>query len=448
MSTMMQEGSGMTARLEAVLDKLPGKSGWLQSLRRDAAALFEAQGVPTRGAEEWKYTDLSRQLPQVEAQLFELNGPAPIASDAVDAYNIAGMDVWRMVFIDGCHVPSLSNTGEMALKGVRLASLSQLLAEDETLLQSLLQAPSGSLENGLNHLNSAMMQDGAVLLLDDGVVLEKPLHLIMVGGSGAAHLRHVIDLGENAEAAVIEHYVGAEGGAGMSNVVSDIRLQAGAQLRHYKLQQEAERRLHVGRIHAEVARDAVLDSHSVALGAAMSRTDIVAALDGEGAECTLNGLYLLGGRQHADHHTCIEHRVPNGRSRELYKGVLDGRAHGVFNGRVVVHRDAQKTDSKQSNANLLLSQQAEVDTKPELEIYADDVKCAHGATVGQLDANQQFYLRSRGLSEAEAEQVLTFAFADEVLAAIKLLPLRRYIERAAFAKLPHGDELEGMIHDA
>jgi len=447
MSTIMQEGTDRMVRLTAVLDQMPGKSGWLLALRREAAEAFAAQGVPTRRREEWKYTDLSRQLPQVEGHLFDVNSPRPLASDAVDAYAIAGLDALRMVFVDGCYVASLSNVEAFTGAGVRLASLAQLLEEDEALLQSLLRAPGGALENGLNHLNTAMMQDGAVLLLDKGVVLEKPLHLIMVGDQATAHLRHVIALGEQAEASVIEHYVGAADASGISNVVSDIHLQAGTRLKHYKLQQESEKRLHVGRIHAEVARDAVLASHSVALGAAMSRTDIVAGLDGEGAECTLNGLYLLGGRQHADHHTVIEHRVPNGRSRELYKGVLDGRAHAVFNGKVVVHPDAQKTDSKQSNGNLLLSKTAEVDTKPELEIYAGDVKCAHGATIGQLDANQQFYLRSRGLSEEEAEQVLTFAFADEVLASIALAPLRRHIERAAFAKLPYGNDLQGMLHD-
>ena len=244
---------------------------------------------------------------------------------------------------------------------------------------------------------------------------------------------------------VIEHYASLGESSAFINVSTDAELHAGSRVEHYKLQQSDLHEVNIGSVRAHQHRDSYYHSHSVAFGAALSRRDIHVEMNGEGAECSLNGLYLVGGRQLVDHHTRIDHVRKNCRSRESYKGVIDGRARAVFNGNVVVHKGADGTDSAQSNANLLLSDKAEIDTKPDLEIHADDVKCAHGATVGQLDMNQLFYLRSRGLSEEEARNVLMFAFADEVLAAIKVPQVRSYLEQIAFDKLPHGKGLEGLL---
>jgi len=278
------------------------------------------------------------------------------------------------------------------------------------------------------------------------VNLDKPLYLLHVAASGgASHMRHDIRVGRDATAHVIEHYVGHAAEAGLTHNITRVLLDEAATLYHDRLQFEMEKQFHLGRVDVTQLRDSRFVSHSLAMGAVLSRVDITVALSGVNASCVLNGLYLIGGRQHADHHTRIDHISPDCTSRETYKGVLSGRSHAVFNGKVVVHEGADGTDASQSNGNLLLSDHAEVDTKPELEIYADEVKCAHGATVGQLDLEQLFYLQSRGLDKASAKNVLTFAFADAALTQMKAAPVRRYLELAALKRLPQGDELQEMV---
>ncbi|MDQ7000797.1 MAG: Fe-S cluster assembly protein SufD, partial [Mariprofundus sp.] len=233
--------------------------------------------------------------------------------------------------------------------------------------------------------------------------------------------------------------------AGLSNIATYIRLQDNASLTQYRLQLEGAKQFHIGRTEVKQSRDSRYILHAVELGGNLSRADIVVDLAETGASCELNGLFVASGRQHMDHHTRIDHNAPHCVSREKYRTVLDGRSHAVFNGKIVVAEGAVKTDSAQSNANLLLSKNAEIDTKPELEIYHDDVKCAHGVTVGQLDETQLFYLKSRGLSEQEARQLLIFAFADEILVAMNIPTIRRFIEYEAFAKLPNMSDLKGLL---
>ena len=417
----------------------------IEQLRARARDAFARHGVPTRRLEHWKYTDVKRAVAPLADDLLALRSdPAP--ADALgDELSIAGLDAWRIVIADG---EVLSLPADLP-QGVHVQSLAGLLhAQPEQGAEALHFDEQAPLFNGFVALNAALACDGVVIRLEDGVHLDRPLYLLHLSCGKAVHIRHRIQLGRHAEATVIEHYTGMD--AGLSNGVSRLQLAEGASLHHLRVQQEAVGRTHIGRVEAELGRHSRFVSHSVALGASLSRVDIVAELREPGADCRLDGLYLTDGRQHADHHTVIAHRAPHCRSREMYRGVLDGRSRAVFNGRVVVHEGAVKTDSAQSNANLLLSGRAEVDTKPELEIYNDDVKCAHGATIGQLDENQLFYLKSRGLAHEEARQLLTFAFADEVLTGIAVPALRRHIEHAAFSKLPHGEDIEGMLagHDS
>ncbi|HKJ82540.1 MAG TPA: Fe-S cluster assembly protein SufD [Mariprofundaceae bacterium] len=431
--------------LDEALGGLPGgEHATVRAHRRCAAECFATTGWPARHHETWKYTDASRIRALLSERLWHVPSPAPQDTGAIERALIPDLDAYQLVFVGGFLHRSLSHIPE----GVTVRSLTDMLHDgEEAALDALAVDAESVLFNGFVALNAAMATDGAVVSVADGVSLEKPLYLVHLpaGNGRAEHVRHHVVLGRGAKAVVIEHFAGLDGSTGLTNSVSRVELHDNASLEHYRLQLEADTRFHVGRIEVVQHRDSRYVSHAVALGSALSRVDLVSQLKGQGAECTMNGLYLLGGRQHADHHTYIDHATPHGRSRENYRGVLAGRAHGVFNGKIVVSEGAVKTDSEQSNANLLLSDDAEVDTKPELEIYNDDVKCAHGATVGQMDTTQLFYLRSRGLAEDAARNMLTFAFADEVLASIGLDRVRTFLEREALKRLPGGSTMEGLV---
>jgi len=277
------------------------------------------------------------------------------------------------------------------------------------------------------------MLDGAVVQIAKETELDRPIHLLYISDATAAkgmmHPRNLILVGRHARATVIESYVSTSDALYFTNAVTEVSVGEGATLRHYKIQREGARAHHVGTIETCQARDSHFVSFSLATGAALSRTNVYTTLDGEGCGATLNGLYMLDGEQHCDHQTQIVHAQPNCFSRELYKGVLDGRSHGVFNGKVYVHPIAQKTDGKQTNRTLLLSNTAHMDTKPQLEIFADDVKCTHGAAVGQIDETALFYLKSRGVPNALARRLLTYAFAADVLETIEIDDVRNGLER-------------------
>ncbi len=403
-------------------------------VREKAWQEFEQTGLPTTRQEEWKYTSLARISSVLGEAWWKEAAASDIDQATVDAYAIPEFDAYRIVFADG----RLQSVTSGFPDGVTLNSLSELLEKDTqkaaTALQWNVQAP---LFNAANAANSALARDGVCLCIAEGVVLDKPLYILHIASNpGATHLRHGLWLGKHAEAHVIEHYAGDSAEAGLTHAITLVHLADGASLTHDRLQTESLHQFHLGRLDVAQKRNSRFISHAAALGASLSRLDIAVALDEAGAECTLNGLYALAGRQHCDHHTQIDHIAPHCTSREHYRGILDGRAHGVFNGKVVIHKDASGTDSKQSNANLLLSDKAEIDAKPELVIDHDDVQAAHGCTVGQLDENQLFYLKSRGLSDEQARQILTRAFADTVLTGMHSSAVRRFIEQAAFAKLP------------
>lgn len=415
----------------------------LASLRKQAWQAFEDTGLPTTRQEEWKYTSLARLGSVLGEAWWTRAEPTSLTAEAIAALAIPALDAWQVVFADGRLVQSATSLPE----GASLSPLSELLAGNEKQAAKALQwSADAPLFNGAIAANSALAEDGLCLCLADGMVLDKPIYMLHIASQpGASHLRHGLWLGRQAEAHVIEHYAGAGDEAGLTHAVTLVHLGEGAQLSHDRLQDESLKQFHLGRLAVTQGRDSSLTSHAVALGASLARTDITVDLTEPGAACTLNGLYMPTGRQHSDQHTQVDHRAAHCSSREHYRGVLDGRAHGVFNGKIVVHEGASGTDSAQSNANLLLSDKAEIDAKPELVIHHDDVKAAHGCTVGQLDDKQLFYLKSRGMSEEEARQVLTFAFADSVLTGIRQPALRRFIERRAFSKLPIDMDAEALV---
>ena len=290
-------------------------------------------------------------------------------------------------------------------------------------------------------LNTALFEDGAVVMIRPGAVVEEAVQLVFLSGSQpgtASYPRVLVVAGENSQVRLVETFApaGNEAGRCFTNAVTEIVALEGAVVDHYRLQRESESAFHLGLTHLQVGRSASASSHVVSVGGEIARHDAVAVLAGQGADCTLNGLYLGRGRQLLDNHTEIDHAMPNGTSHELYKGILDGRAKGVFNGRIKVRPDAQKTDAKQTNKTLLLSDEAQVNTKPQLEIFANDVKCTHGATVGQLNPDALFYLRARGIGEADARSLLIRAFAMDVLSRMRLEPVREELDRVLAGRLP------------
>jgi len=288
-------------------------------------------------------------------------------------------------------------------------------------------------------LNTAFFEDGTFIEIPKGAVLQKPLHILQVsygaGQPSVSHPRNLILVGDTGQASIIETYFSLEEDVTFTNAVTEIVAGEGALVDYCKLQQESDAAFHYARVQVQQERSSSVTTHSIQLGGALTREEVQTVLGGEGAESLLHGLYIITGRQHVDNHTLIDHAKAHCSSREVYKGVLEGKSQGVFNGKILVRPDAQKTDSKQSNKNLLLSEDAIINTKPQLEIYADDVKCTHGATVGQIDPEAVFYLRSRGIGVHEAKKLLTYAFANDVMERIKFEPLREKLAERLYARL-------------
>jgi Fe-S cluster assembly protein SufD len=375
----------------------PALSGepWLAALRRDAFARFESLGFPSAKDEAWRYTGLQ-----------------PITETP-----------WRRV----ARAPRLARP---------LPEGARVLAPAEA--EGHLARIAGFEKSPFTALNTALFEDALLLEIRPGAVLAEPIEIIIDGDSGktpeAVYPRVLVLAGERSEASVVETYLGT--GLAFTNAVTEIELAPGALLEHTKLQDQGLESRHVHTLAVTQARGSRFTSHNLALGAGLARTEIATVLAGEGAECALNGLFVGRGRQHLDTRTVIDHAMPHTTSRELYKGIMDGASRGVFHGTIVVRPDAQKTDAVQTNKNILLSREALVNSTPALEIFADDVKCRHGSTTGQLDAAALFYLRSRGIGEAEAKALLTWAFAADVAEKIRVPSVRRRVERELGLLLP------------
>jgi Fe-S cluster assembly protein SufD len=412
-------------------DRQTSAPTWLQTLRQQGMARFQTLGFPTTKNEDWHFTSVA---PIAERTFRPAAAGGVIEKGDIDRFNF-GQSGWRtVVFVNGAFSKDLSSDAPLGDQ-VRVTSLASSIKAGTAGIDRYIGKIATFEQHAFTALNTAFMNDGAFIEIGADAVVEQPIHLLFFSdGEGVSHPRNLIVTGRHSRATVIESYVSLGNSAYFTNAVTEISLGEGSHLDHYKLQRESESAFHVGTVQVREERDSQLHSFSLAVGGSLARTNIYTSLDGDAATCTLNGLYLTDGAQHVDNQTSIEHIAPNCPSHELYKGVLDGRSHGVFNGKVYVHPEAQKTDGKQSNNNLLLSPTARVDTKPQLEIFADDVKCTHGATVGRLDELAMFYLNSRGIGPETARILLTYAFAADVLETIELEPLRVELEKMVLAR--------------
>ena len=426
---------------------LPGaRVPWLVSARQVALERFAQNGFPGARDEDWKYTSVAAIEKNAFVAALRDDGDEHAAAALVEQFSLTGA-AHLLVFVNGRYAPALSAPGRLPA-GATLASVAGMLESSPETLEAYLSDDHGQTVFGA--LNTAFMADGAYLHLARGTVVEQPIHLLFIatqaGASGALiSPRNLIVAEDGAQATVIEHYAGSDAAVYLTNAVTQIFTGANAAIEHYKLQQEAPQAFHIAGIHAQQARDSRLSSHSVSLGALLARNDISTRFAATGCDATFGGLYLVGGRQHVDNHTRIDHAQANGTSRETYRGVLDGHSRAVFNGQVIVRPGAQKTDARQANHNLLLSRDAEIDTKPQLEIYDNDVKCTHGATVGQIDDNQLFYLRARGIEETMARSLLVHAFAGDLIERIRVASLRTRLEQILLARLPQGERIRELI---
>jgi Fe-S cluster assembly protein SufD len=444
MTAVAEEKDVYLADLAAFEKGLPAEGrGPLHRLRHGAAERFATLGFPTLHDEDWRFTNLA-PLTRVP---FRLSAAGPQGVTAGDLERLAGPlgTGPRLVFVNGRFAPELSARGALP-GGVVLGSLAEALREHRDKVEPHLAQYADHEEHAFIALNTAFLHDGAFVYLQKNVVLAETVHLLFVsaarGGPTVAHPRNLIVTGVNSQARIVESYVGPDGDVTFTNAVTEIVAGENAVLDHYKLQRESRAAFHVATLQIQQQSSSTFSTHFIGLGGRLVRNEVNAVLGGEGCTCTLNGLYTARGEQHMDNRTLIDHAMPQCTSHELYKGILDGHAHGVFNGKILVRQDAQKTDAKQTNQTLLLSTDATINTKPQLEIFANDVKCTHGATVGQLDAEAIFYLRSRGIDLQAARSLLTFAFANDIVGRIQVEPLRAQLEEGLLAaqRLPQGKE--------
>ncbi|MGA2593829.1 MAG: Fe-S cluster assembly protein SufD [Bryobacteraceae bacterium] len=381
-------------------------TSFLERLREDAKQRFSELGYPTTHDEDWRFTNVAPIARVAQALL-------PAAPALLPAQN---------------------------QPGVEIRSLAEALRNQPELIEPYLARYASYQNNAFVALNTANFQDGLFVRIAKGAVIEEPIHLVFTASANGhptvSHPRNLIVAESDSQATIVETYTGS-GGAYFTNPVTELMAGDNTVIDHYKLQTESSHAFHVSTLQIQLGRDTNFRSHSLSFGGALVRNDVNAVLS-EGSECTLNGLYLVTGDQHIDNHTSIDHAKPHGASHELYKGILDGKSSAVFSGKILVRKDAQKTDAKQTNKNLVLSEEAVINTKPELQIHADDVRCTHGATIGQLDGEGIFYLRSRGIGLADARNLLIYAFARDIVDRIKVASLREQLEKLLLEKL-HGN---------
>jgi Fe-S cluster assembly protein SufD len=418
------------------LEKRPHQPAWLHTLRQEGFARFSETGFPTRHDEDWRFTNVS----PIANTPFVLAPEAGVSASDLDLFRTSDF-ACQLVFVNGRFAPGLSRVP--ALDKVKVASLTQTLASEPESLQAHLGHYLNYQRDAFAALNTAFFEDGAYVSVPRGAVVDQPIYVLYVSVSGAQpvieHPRNLIVLGENSQATIVEDYVSLENGGSapsFSNTATELVAGDNAVVAHYMIVRPAADVFNVSTLRIQQGRSSNVATHSLLLSGALVRNNVHPVLAGEGAECLINGLFMANGRQHMDNYMLVEHASPHCNSRQFYNGVLNGQAHGVFHGRIIVHKDAQKTDAKQTNRNLLLSDDAQIDTKPQLEIYADDVKCTHGATIGQVEENALFYLRSRGLDEASAKHLLLLAFANECLDRMNSEQVRHHLERLVNEWLP------------
>ena len=426
---------------QELFDQLDGKSlgpKWLVPIRKSAVARFADAGFPTQKDEDWRFTNVSAIKELAFKPVYEAIEGTSLSS-IKDRSLLGELDARRLVFVDGVFSKDLSNLSTEE-KGVSVMDLKQAFDHDPLHLQGHITRYSQSDQNAFTALNTAYFADGAVIRIKKNIAAEQTVHLVYLSSGReegmTMHPRNLVTVENGASVTIVEEYLGLGGGAPtLTNAISEFVVGENAYVEHIKIQDESTNSYHVAGIYAQLERSCRFRSHSLALGAKLSRNNIRTKLDGEGVECVLNGLYLTKGDQVADHHMIVEHAKPHCDSHEYFNGILDGQSRGVFHGRILVRQEAQKTDAKQTNKNLLLSDDATANTKPQLEIYADDVKCTHGATIGQMDEEAIFYLRARGVPLQVARQMLIHAFAGEIIDRIESELVREKLDRVVWQRL-------------
>jgi len=414
---------------------VPAQPPWVSSARAAALARFERLGFPSTRLEEWRFTPVGA----IAEQPFVLASDGVAKADPRQTTALASGSALA-VAVNGRFAPQLSSL-EALPKGVQVVSLAAAIGSQAEMVEPFLARLASAEQQPFTALNTAFLRDGVVISVAPHTTVEVPVEVLFMsvaeGKPTVSHPRLLIVAGENSQVRILERYIGS--GATFTNAVTEVVLGANAVIDHYKVQEDAENAFHIAGMYVHGARNGNFSSHSLTFGGAIVRNDVVAVLDGEGIDCTLNGLYLGNGKQLIDNHTTIDHAQPHCGSHEVYKGILADHARAVFNGKIVVRIDAQKTDAKQTNKALLLSDDATINTKPQLEIFANDVKCTHGAAIGQLDDDAVFYLRSRGLGLDQARAMLIHAFASDILNRVKIPEVREHLEAALTTRLPQSD---------
>ena len=431
---MTQVAEKLQPWIAAVEGRPQSSTRWLQELRDKAAARFAALGFPTVRDEDWRFTSVA----PIASTEFQTAGDAAVSPAELDAlpYTTAP---YRITLVNGRFSAALSRLNNLP-KGVRAGSLAAAASEHTDVVPRYYGQLAEFHGRSFVALNTALAGDGAYLYIPEGAIIETPIEILFLaaGDSTSAAMsqaRTLIVAGERSQVRIVETYAALRGGTYFTNSVTEVFAGENAIVDHYKVQQEGLDAFHVATMQVNAQRSANVSTHSFSLGGKFVRNDVNAVLDGEGAEVTLNGLYLADGDRLVDNHTVIDHAKAHCPSHEIYKGIIGGKARAIFNGKIIVRQDAQKTDAKQTNRALLLSDSASINTKPQLEIFADDVKCTHGATIGQLDEEAIFYLRARGLTHFEARDLLIHAFAGEVIDRVRIEDLRRGLEAELYAQL-------------
>ena len=400
---------------------------WLRELRESAFARFCEVGFPTTHDEDWRFTNVSA----IARTAFELAGAKKLAKDRLDEFRAPGA-AYQLVFVNGHFDRELSSVGNLA-PGVKVNGLADELGSNSSAVESHLGRYLNTQGDAFSALNTAFAEDGGYVHVRKGIVLDAPIYLLFISTASdkplMTHPRNLIVIEQEAQATVVEDYVSIGESTAFCNAATELIVGENAVVSHYMIEREHQRAFNVSTLRIQQERSANVSSHSVLLGGGLVRNNVHPVLAGEGGECLINGLFIGNGHQHLDNYMLVEHASPHCGSRQFYNGILDCHSHGVFHGRIVVHKDAQKTDAKQTNRNLLLSDDAQIDTKPQLEIYADDVKCTHGATIGQIEENALFYLRSRGIDEVSARKLLLMAFASECMDRMKASPAREHVQK-------------------
>lgn len=415
----------------------------IHQVRKAAISHFEQTDLPTSADEAWKTINTS-VLTQPDLALAKPYEEGSVSAQTLAPYTLS--DTIQLVFVNGYFAKDLSNTSELP-KGVRAESLAEALTQDPDLLSQQISHVVGSEQQTFTTLNTAFLQDGAYIHITKNTACEHPIHILFFSQSAktptVSHARNIVIVEDNAQLTLIETYTGQSEQTYVTNSVTEMIAGDNTHIDHYKLELETLQGIHIANQHAKLGRSTNVTSHAFSIGGAFVRNTVSAHLAGEGCEATINGLYLLEGSQLIDNYTLLEHAEPHCPSHELYKGILGDTSRAIFRGKIHVHQKAQKTDAFQQNENILLSDNARINTKPQLEIYADDVKCSHGATIGQLNEDALFYLQARGISKTEAKNMLLKAFADDIVDRVKITSLREHLNtfiEAKFDRLYHAKE--------